>query len=130
MIETMCNEILGIYTKKEDQLMTAAFGTQPKQRLNRVMDALNFDYPDYEKLDKGACGGQISPGSTRRLEDLVKGFGPDISQGHPFVGQGRNAWRSGSAQDRINLSPDRPTDLSDIHSSDPTFPRCVLRHQN
>jgi hypothetical protein len=30
MIETMCNEILGNYTKKEDQLMTAAFGTQPK----------------------------------------------------------------------------------------------------
>jgi hypothetical protein len=52
----MCNEILGNYTKKEDQLMTAAFGTQPKRRLNRVMDALNFDYPDYEKLDEGAEG--------------------------------------------------------------------------
>jgi hypothetical protein len=34
--------------------MTTAFGTRPKRRLNRVMDALNFDYPDYEKLDKGA----------------------------------------------------------------------------
>jgi hypothetical protein len=56
MIETMCNEILGNYTKKKDQLMTAAFGTRPKQRLNRVMDALNFDYLDYEKLDKGAGG--------------------------------------------------------------------------
>jgi hypothetical protein len=54
MIETMCNEILGNYTKKEDQLMTAAFGTQSKRRLNRVMDALNFEYPDYERLDKGA----------------------------------------------------------------------------
>jgi hypothetical protein len=50
----MCNEILGNYTKKEDQLMTAAFGTRPKQRLNRVMDALNFEYPDYERLSKGA----------------------------------------------------------------------------
>jgi hypothetical protein len=50
MIETMCNEILGNYTKKEDQLMTAAFGTRPKRRLNRVMDALNFEYPDYERL--------------------------------------------------------------------------------
>jgi hypothetical protein len=53
MIETMCNEILGNYTKKEDQLMTAAFGTRPKRRLNRVMDALNFEYPDYERLSKG-----------------------------------------------------------------------------
>jgi hypothetical protein len=40
MIETMCNEILGNYTKKEDQLMTVAFGTRKKRRLNRVMDAL------------------------------------------------------------------------------------------
>jgi hypothetical protein len=56
MIETMCNEILGNYTKKEDQLMTAAFGTRPKRRLNRVMDALNFEYPDYERLDKGPEG--------------------------------------------------------------------------
>jgi hypothetical protein len=56
MIETMCNEILGNYTKKEDQLMTAAFGTRPKRRLNRVMDALNFEYPNYERFDKGAEG--------------------------------------------------------------------------
>jgi hypothetical protein len=56
IIETMCNEILGNYTKKEDQLMTAAFGTRPKRRLNRVMDALNFEYPDYERLGKGAEG--------------------------------------------------------------------------
>jgi hypothetical protein len=53
-IEVMCNEILGNYSKKEDQLMTAAFGTRPKRRLNWVLDALNFEYPDYERLDKGA----------------------------------------------------------------------------
>jgi hypothetical protein len=52
----MCNEILGNYTRKEDQLMTAAFGTRPKRRLNQVMDALNFEYPDYERLNKGAEG--------------------------------------------------------------------------
>jgi hypothetical protein len=56
MIETMCNEILGNYTKKEDQLMTAAFGTWSIRRLNRVMDALNFEYPDYERFNKGAEG--------------------------------------------------------------------------
>jgi hypothetical protein len=50
----MCNEILGNYTKKEDQLMTAAFNTREKRRLNRVMDALNFEYPDYDRLDEGA----------------------------------------------------------------------------
>jgi hypothetical protein len=56
LIETMCNEILGNYTQKEDQLMTAAFGTRPKRRLNCVMDALNFEYPNYERLDEGGIG--------------------------------------------------------------------------
>jgi hypothetical protein len=39
------------------------------------------------------------PGSTRRLEDLTKGLGPIVSQGHPFVGLGRNVWQNGSTQD-------------------------------
>jgi hypothetical protein len=55
-IEVMCYEFLGNYSKKEDQLMTAAFGTRPKRRMNRVMDALNFDYPDYGQLGKVAKG--------------------------------------------------------------------------
>jgi hypothetical protein len=55
-IEFMCNEILGNYSKKEDQLMTAAFDTRPKRRLNRVLDALGFEYPDYENLNKGVEG--------------------------------------------------------------------------
>jgi hypothetical protein len=54
-IEVMCNKILGNYMRK-DQLMTAAFSTRPKRRLNRVMDALNFEYPNYERLSKGAEG--------------------------------------------------------------------------
>jgi hypothetical protein len=45
--------------KKEDQLMTVAFGPRPKRRLNRVMDALNFEFPDYEQLNKGAEGQKI-----------------------------------------------------------------------
>jgi hypothetical protein len=34
--------------------MKAAFGTRKKRRLNRMMDALNFEYPDYERLDEEA----------------------------------------------------------------------------
>jgi hypothetical protein len=66
-IEIMCNDILGNYSKK-DQLMTAAFGTRPKQRLNRVLDALNFDYPDYEQLGGDAEG----PKRKRIVSALVK----------------------------------------------------------
>jgi hypothetical protein len=36
--------------------MTAAFDTRPKRRLNRVMDVIGFEYPDYERLDKGVEG--------------------------------------------------------------------------
>jgi hypothetical protein len=54
MIETMCNEILGNYTIKEDQLITAAFGTRKKSRLNRVMDALGFEYPNYDRFEEEA----------------------------------------------------------------------------
>jgi hypothetical protein len=51
LIEKMCN-----YTKKEDQFMTAAFGTLGKRRLNRVLDVLGFEYPNYERLDEEAKG--------------------------------------------------------------------------
>jgi hypothetical protein len=36
--------------------MTATFDTWEKRRLNRVMDALGFEYPDYERLDDEAGG--------------------------------------------------------------------------
>jgi hypothetical protein len=39
----------------------------------------------------GACGEQISPGSTGRLKNLTKGLGPNNSRGHSFVGLGRDA---------------------------------------
>jgi hypothetical protein len=37
----------------------------------------------------GACGGHISPGSTRKQEGLTRGLGLVTSQGHPFVGRAR-----------------------------------------
>jgi hypothetical protein len=77
MIETMCKEILEIHQK--DQLMTAAFGTWPKRRLNRVMDALKFEYPDYEQLNKGAEGSKrkrivsvLSRQATRMVKEDEK----------------------------------------------------------
>jgi hypothetical protein len=39
--------------------MTTTFNTRPKRRLNRVMDALKFEYPDYEQLNKGAEGAKM-----------------------------------------------------------------------
>jgi hypothetical protein len=46
-IEVRCNEILGNFNKKENETLTATFGSQKKRRLNHVFDAIRFVYPDY-----------------------------------------------------------------------------------
>jgi hypothetical protein len=46
-IETVSDELLGVYSKAEDTALSAAFGGRKKKRLNRVFDAIGFVYPDY-----------------------------------------------------------------------------------
>ena len=46
-IEATSNELLGAYSKAEDNALSAAFGSRNKKRLNRVFDAIGFVYPDY-----------------------------------------------------------------------------------
>jgi hypothetical protein len=47
VVEATSDELLGAYTKAEDEAMTIAFGTRGKKRLNRVFDVIGFVYPDY-----------------------------------------------------------------------------------
>jgi hypothetical protein len=46
-IEATSDELLGAYSKAEDNALSAAFGGRGKKRLNRVFDAIGFKYPDY-----------------------------------------------------------------------------------
>jgi hypothetical protein len=46
-IKATSDELLGAYSKKEDNALSATFGGQNKKRLNRVFDAIGFVYPDY-----------------------------------------------------------------------------------
>jgi hypothetical protein len=46
-IEAISDELLGAYSKAEDDALSAAFGSRGKKRLNRVFDAIGFVYPDY-----------------------------------------------------------------------------------
>jgi hypothetical protein len=46
-IEATSDELLGAYSKAEDNALSAAFGGRGKKRLNRVVDAIGFTYPDY-----------------------------------------------------------------------------------
>jgi hypothetical protein len=46
-IEATTDDLLGAYTKAEDEAMNTAFGAHGKKRLNRVFDVIGFAYPDY-----------------------------------------------------------------------------------
>jgi hypothetical protein len=46
-IEATSDELLGAYSKTEDNALSAAFGGRNKKRLYRVFDAIGFVYPDY-----------------------------------------------------------------------------------
>jgi hypothetical protein len=52
-IEATSDELLGPYSKAEDNALFAAFGSQKKKRLNRVFDAIGFMYPDYRYPPRG-----------------------------------------------------------------------------
>jgi hypothetical protein len=46
-IEATSDELLGAYSKTENNALSTAFGGRNKKRLNRVFDAIGFIYPDY-----------------------------------------------------------------------------------
>jgi hypothetical protein len=46
-IEATSDELLGAYSKAEDNALSAAFGGRGEKRLNKVFDAIGFIYPDY-----------------------------------------------------------------------------------
>jgi hypothetical protein len=46
-IEATSEELLGAYTRAEDDAMALAFEGRGKKRLNRVFDVIGFVYPDY-----------------------------------------------------------------------------------
>jgi hypothetical protein len=52
-IEDTSDELLGAYSKAEDNALSAAFGGQGRKRLNKVFDAIGFIYPDYHYLLRG-----------------------------------------------------------------------------
>jgi hypothetical protein len=46
-VEVTSDELLGAYTRAEDDAMTLAFEGQGKKRLNRVFDVIGFVYLYY-----------------------------------------------------------------------------------
>ena len=64
-IENTSDELLGVYSKSEDNALSAAFRSRKKKRLNMVFDAIGFVYPDYlypprGQKRKGATSGKVA----------------------------------------------------------------------
>ena len=47
VIEATSDELLGAYTKSEDEAINTAFGARGKRRLKRVFDVIGLIYPGY-----------------------------------------------------------------------------------
>jgi hypothetical protein len=60
-IEATSDELVGPYSRAEDNTLSAAFGSQKKKRLNRVFDAIGFVYPDYRYPLRGQKRKGVAP---------------------------------------------------------------------
>jgi hypothetical protein len=70
-IEATSDELLGTYSRAEDDALSAAFGGRGKKRLNRVFDAIGFVYPDYHYLLRGQ--GKKRKAATSATTTVSKG---------------------------------------------------------
>jgi hypothetical protein len=52
-VENTSDELLGTYSKSEDNALSATFRSRKKKRLNRVFDAIGFVYSDYRYPPRG-----------------------------------------------------------------------------
>jgi hypothetical protein len=52
-VEATSDELLGLYSKAEDNALSTAFRGWKKKRLDRVFDAIGFMYPDYRYPSRG-----------------------------------------------------------------------------
>jgi hypothetical protein len=69
-VENTSDELLGAYSKSEDNTLSTAFGSRKKKRLNRVFDAIGFMYPDYryppwgQKRKSGSYGKDVASAAS------------------------------------------------------------------
>jgi hypothetical protein len=72
-IEVTSDELLGSYSKAEENALSTAFGGRGKKRLNRVFDAIGFVYPDYRYPLWGQGKKRKTAASATPVEPVPKG---------------------------------------------------------
>jgi hypothetical protein len=72
-IKATSDELLGAYSKAEDNALSAAFEGRGKKRLNKVFDAIGFVYPDYRYPLRGQGKKWKIAASATPVEPVPKG---------------------------------------------------------
>jgi hypothetical protein len=72
-IEATSDELLGAYSKAEDNALSTAFSGRGKKRLNRVFDAIGFVYLDYRYPLRGQGKKRKAATSATLDEPMPKG---------------------------------------------------------
>jgi hypothetical protein len=72
-IEATSDELLGAYSKAEDNDLSVAFGGRGKKRLNRIFDGIGFVYPDYRYPLRDQGKNRKTAASTTPVEPVPKG---------------------------------------------------------
>jgi hypothetical protein len=147
-IEATSDELLGTYSKAEDDALSAAFGGRGKKRLNRVFDAIGFVYPDYHyqlrrqgKKRKTAASATtvVSKGKKmkvlthlpRYIEPVVV---PEFGEGTSSIAEAKQAAPTMQSAEELIVVPKvptvRPTEAKDDTAKEPELEKTTMMPKN
>jgi hypothetical protein len=124
-IETTSDELLGAYSKIEDNALSATFGGRRKKRLNRVFDAIDFVYPDYryplreqgkkrktsalDSPDKPVPKGKKLKVITHRSRYIEPNVVPEFGAGTSSAGKRKETASTTQSNEKSAVMPKMPT---------------------
>jgi hypothetical protein len=127
-IEATSDELLGAYSKAEDNALSAAFEGRGKKRLNRVFDAIGFVYPDYHYPLRGQGKkrkhvASVTPAEPKSKKVKVLTHWPRYIEPAvvPYFGIGSSSAAEAKQTAPIAQSAEEPTAVSKVPTVGPTI---------
>jgi hypothetical protein len=122
-IEAISDELLGAYSRAEDDALSTAFGGRGKKRLNRVFDAIGFVYPNYryplrgqgKKRKTAALATTVVPKGkkvkvlTHRPRYIEPAVVPEFGEGASSTSEARQAAPIVQSVEEPTVVPKMPT---------------------
>jgi hypothetical protein len=123
-IEATSDELLGAYSKAEDNALSIAFRGRGKKRLNRVFDAIGFIYPNYHYLLRGQKKKRKTAASAIAAEPKGKKMKVLTHRPHYTVvlhkfGEGASSTAEAMQAASITQSVEEPTVMPKTHLVEP-----------